>query len=130
MLGLLSVPIELFRIAVYALRGLVDALRAHRRPRFEFTVLIDAPREAVWHFNTADHMVLDGPPIMEISREPLPDDSGLWLTRVALNGQPRAQGVTREIERDETNGIIRAQSVTHPYRYRRKAAAILTRACR
>jgi Zn-dependent protease len=114
MLRLLSVPIELFRIAFYALQGLIDALRARNRPRFEFTVLINAPPEAVWRFNTADHMVLDGPPVMEISQKPIPDSADLWLTRVTVNGQPRAQGVTRVIERDEANGIIRAQSVAHP----------------
>jgi Zn-dependent protease len=114
MLRLLSVPAELFRIAFFALHGLIDALRGRQRLRFQFTVLINAPREAVWRFNAADRMALDGPPAMEISREPIPDSADLWLTRVALNGQPRAQGVTRDIERDETNGIIRSQSVAHP----------------
>jgi len=114
MLRLLLVPVELFRIAFYALQGLIDALRGRQRLRLEFTVLINAPREAVWRLNIADHMVLDGPPTMEISREPIPDSADLWLTRVALNGQPRAQGVTREIERDEPNGIVRSQSVAHP----------------
>ena len=114
MLRLLSVPIELFRIAFYALEGLIYALRGRRRLRFQFTVLINAPREAVWRFNATDQMVLDGPPVMHISREPIPDSADLWLTRVAVNGQLRAQGVTRELERDEPNGIIRARSVAHP----------------
>ena len=114
MLSLLAVPIELFRIARYALQGLADALRARDRPRFEFTVLIKATRQAVWHFNSADHMVLDGPPVMEISREPLAHAPGLWLTRVALNGHPRAQAVSREIERDEVKGLIRVETVPHP----------------
>ena len=114
MLRLLSVPIELFRIAFYALQGLIDALRARNRQRFEFTVSINAPREAVWRLSTADHLVLDGPPALEISREPIPEDDDLWLARVSINGQPRAQGVSREIERDEPNGIIRTQSVAHP----------------
>ena len=114
MLRLLLAPTELVRITLFALQGLFDALRGRRRLRFEFTVFIKAPREAVWRFNTADHMVLDGPPAMEISRESIPDSADLWLTRVALNGQPRAQGVTREIERDEPNGIVRVQSVAHP----------------
>jgi Zn-dependent protease len=113
MLGLLKLPIELLLLAFHALQGLVDALRARNRLRFESTVLINAPREAVWRFNTADHMVLDGPPVMEISREPVPDSADLWLTRVAVGGQPRAQGVSREHERNEAKGIIRAQTVTH-----------------
>jgi Zn-dependent protease len=113
MLGLLKLPIELLRLAFHALQGLVDALRARNRQRFESTVLIDAPREAVWRFNTADHMVLDGPPAMEISCERVPDSADLWLTRVVVSGQPRSQGVSREIERDETKGIVRAQWVEH-----------------
>ena len=48
MLGLLTLPIELLRLAFYALQGLVDALRAHNRLRSEFTVLINASRDAVW----------------------------------------------------------------------------------
>lgn len=113
MLGLLTLPIELLRLALQALQGLVDALRGRNRLRFESTVLIDAPREAVWRFNTADHIVLDGPPPMEISCERVPDSADLWLTRVAVGGQPRSQGVSREIERDEAKGIVRAQWVEH-----------------
>ena len=33
--------------------------------------------------------------------------------RVSLNGQPRTQGVSREIERDEAKGVIRAQWLDH-----------------
>ena len=113
MLGLLTLPLELLRLAFYALKGLLDALRGHNRLRSEFTVLVDAPREVVWLLCAADHMVLDGPPILEISRELLPDSADLWLTRVALNGQPRTQGVSRETERDETKGIIRARWLDH-----------------
>lgn len=113
MLGLLTLPIELLRIAFYALKGIADAARARNRQRFESTVLINAPREAVWRFNTTDQMMLDGPPVMEISREPVPDSADLWLTRVAVAGQPRAQGVSRELERDEAKEIIRTQAVTH-----------------
>ncbi|MBR1202465.1 MULTISPECIES: hypothetical protein [unclassified Bradyrhizobium] len=114
MLALLSLPIELLRIAYYALQGLVDALRARNRLRCEFTVLINAPREAVWRFNIADRMVFDGPPIMEISREPVPDSADLWLTSATVNGQVRAQNVSRELERDEEKGIIRGRIVAHP----------------
>jgi Zn-dependent protease len=114
MLGLLNLPIELLRIGFYVLKGIVDALSARDRLRFESTVLINAAREAVWRFNAADRVVLDGPPLMETSSEPLPDSADLLLTRVAIGGQPRSQGVSREIERDETRGVIRAQWLDHP----------------
>ncbi|MCA6112006.1 hypothetical protein [Bradyrhizobium cenepequi] len=113
MLALMTLPIELLRVAFYALQGIIDALRARHRLRFEFTVSINAPRDAVWRFCAADHAVLDGPPRMEISHEPVPDNPELWLTRIAVGGQPRAQDVARELERDEVKGIIRAQSVAH-----------------
>jgi hypothetical protein len=113
MLRLLILPIELLRVAFYALKGLVDALMARDRLRSEFTVLINAPREAVWRFGTADRMVLDGPPRLEISSERLPDSADLWLTRVAVNGQPFSQGVYRRIERDEASGVARVQFVEH-----------------
>jgi Zn-dependent protease len=113
MLRLLTLPIELLRLAFYALKGLFDALTTRDRLRSEFTVLINASREAVWRFAVADHMVLDGPPRMEVSYERVPDSSDLWLTRVAVNGQPVSQGVSREIERDEAKGVMRAQYVEH-----------------
>jgi len=113
MLALLTLPIELMRIAFHALEGAVDALRARNRLHLNFKVLINAPREVVWQLSTADHMVLDGPPVIEISREPLPDSADLWLTRVAFGGQPRAQNVSRELERDEAKGIIRSRMMAH-----------------
>lgn len=113
MLALLTLPIELLRLAFYALQGVVDALRARNRLHFEYTVLINAPREAVWRFSAADRMVLDGPPVMEISQEPVPDSPDLRLARVAVSGQPRVQSVARELERDEAKGIIRSRSVAH-----------------
>ncbi|KJC42404.1 membrane protein [Bradyrhizobium sp. LTSP885] len=113
MLGLLTLPIELLRIAFYALQGLVDAVRGRNRLRFEFTVLINAAREAVWRFSTADYVVFDGPPVMEVSRAPVPDSNGLWLTRLSVNGQSRAQSVALELERNEDKGIIRARTVAH-----------------
>ncbi|WP_027554789.1 metalloprotease [Bradyrhizobium sp. Cp5.3] len=113
MLRLLAIPIELLRIAFYALQGLVDALRARDRLSLEFSVLVNAPRDAVWRFSTAERMVLDGPPVLEISREPIPDADDLWLTRVSVSGQPRAQAVTRELVRDEAQGVLVAQAVPH-----------------
>jgi Zn-dependent protease len=113
MLAFLTLPIELLRIASYALKGLVDALRGRNRVFFESTVLVNASREMVWRFCSADHMVLDGPPLVETSSERLPDSTDLWLTRIAVNGQPQAQTVSREIERDEAKGVIRTQWVDH-----------------
>jgi hypothetical protein len=113
MLRLLTLPIELLCVAFYALKGLVDALTARSRLRSEFTVLINASREAVWRFCAADRIVLDGPPLIETSSERVPDSADLWLISVAVNGQPRSQGVSREIERDEAKGVIRAQYVEH-----------------
>jgi len=113
MLRLLTLPIELLRLAFYALKGLVDALTTRDRLRSEFTVPIKASREAVWRFAVAEHMVLDGPPRMEVTCERVPDSADLWLTRVAVNGQPVSQGVSREIERDEARGVMRAQYVEH-----------------
>jgi hypothetical protein len=113
MLRLLALPIELLRIAFYALQGLVDAVRARNRLNLEFSVLVNAPRDAVWQFSAADRMVLDGPPVLEISREPIPDSDDLWLTRLLVSGQPRTQGVGRELVRDEAEGVIIAQMVAH-----------------
>jgi Zn-dependent protease len=114
MLGLLTLPIELLRLAFYALKGLADALRARNRLRFEDTVLVNASREAVWRLSTADHIVLDGPPMLEMSSEPLPDSPDLWLTRITVSGQPQSQVVSYELERDETKGIMRMRLVAHP----------------
>ncbi|CCE05325.1 membrane hypothetical protein [Bradyrhizobium sp. STM 3843] len=113
MLRLLALPIDLLRIALCALQAMVDLLMSRNRQRYEATVLINAPREAVWRFNVADQMVLNGPPIMEITREHFLEDEDLWLTRIAVAGQPRAQAVVRQIERDEEKGIMRVQTVAH-----------------
>jgi Zn-dependent protease len=113
MLKLLALPIELLRIALYALLGVADALRARTRLNREFSVLINAPRDAVWQISTADHLVLDGPPVLELSREPLPGSNGLWLNRILVSGQPRGQAVTRELMRDEAQGILIAEVVPH-----------------
>jgi Zn-dependent protease len=58
-------------------------------------------------------MVLDGPPVMEIWCEPVPDSADLWLTRLAVSGQPRTQIVSRVLERDEVSGILHSQVVAH-----------------
>jgi Zn-dependent protease len=113
MLGLLTLPIELLRFAFHALRGVIDVLRVRNRLRSEFSVLVNAPRETVWRLSTADHLVLDGPPVMEIWYEPMPDSADLWLTRLAISGQLRMQSVSRVLERDEMRGIIRSQFVAH-----------------
>ncbi|KRR18976.1 hypothetical protein CQ14_19000 [Bradyrhizobium lablabi] len=114
MLGLLTLPIELLRLAFYTFHGLVDALRGRNRLRSEFTVLINASREAVWRLGAADRVVLDGPPVMEISSEPLPGSDGLWLTRITVSGQPQVQAVSCRLEHDETKGIARVRLVAHP----------------
>lgn len=113
MLSLLTLPIELLRIVFYIVQGVVDALSGRSRLRFAVEVAVNAPRDAVWRFCSADRMMLDGPPPMEIVTEPLPDSDGLLLSRVSINGQLRAQGVARETERDEAKGVIRARSVDH-----------------
>jgi Zn-dependent protease len=113
MLKLLTLPIELLRVAFYALRGLVDALKARHRLRFEFTVLIDAPRDVVWRLSTADRIVLRGPPVVEVSCEAVPDSDGLSVTRFVVSGQPRIQVVTRKLEHDESKGISFARTVPH-----------------
>jgi Zn-dependent protease len=113
MLQLLTLPIQLLQIVFYAFRGLLDALKGRERLRTEFTVLINAPRAIVWRLNTVHHLVLPGPPIMEIWQEALPENPDLWLTRVAVNGQPRVQSVSRKLEEDEIKGVVRTQSVDH-----------------
>ncbi|MBR1087202.1 hypothetical protein JQ621_06890 [Bradyrhizobium manausense] len=113
MLRLLALPIELLRIAFYALQGLIDALRGQNRLSQEFSVLVNAPRDAVWRISTADHLVLEGPPLLELSREPVPDSDGLWLTRILVSGQPRGQTVSRELMRDEVQGVIISEVVAH-----------------
>src|SRR5260370_17970339 len=98
MLGLLTLPIVLLRLAFHALQGLVDAMRARNRLHLKFTVLVNAPRETVWRLSTADHLVLDGPPVLEILREPVPHSADLWLAPVAISGQPRAPPVPPHLQ--------------------------------
>ena len=111
---LLTLPIDMLRIAYYALRGLVDALRAHNRLRFEHTVLISAPRDAIWRLSTGERVGFDGPPVIETSREPVPDSDDLYLTQVTVGGQPTSRIVMRELECDEIKGVSLWRSVPHP----------------
>ena len=113
MLGLLTLPIVLLRIAFYGCKGVLDALAGRNRLRSEFSVLIDATRDAVWQFSIGDHMVLDGPPPMEVFTERLPDNPALRLSRIFVNGQLQVQTVSRDIENDDAQGIFRVRMVEH-----------------
>jgi Zn-dependent protease len=111
---LLKFPVVLLQIAIYTLWGLADVLRGRKRVRTEKTVLIKAPRDVVWRFVTADHLVFDGPPVMELITEPLPEGEALHLTRVLLNGQEWGRVVARYLECDEAAGTMLSQVVPHP----------------
>jgi hypothetical protein len=50
MLMLLKLSVVLLQIAICTLWGLADVLRGRKRLRTEKTVLIKAPRDAVWRF--------------------------------------------------------------------------------
>jgi Zn-dependent protease len=110
---LLRLPIEVLRIGFYALCGLADSLRGHKRLRVECTVLINAPRDTVWRLSTADRVAFEGITTTEIVREPLPGSDGLHVTRVSINGELQVQVVSRELERDEAKGAALAQAVPH-----------------
>lgn len=84
LLGLLRLPIELLWIAFHVLVGVADIIARRNRRRFESTVLIKAPRDAVWPIMAADRVLFDGPPALEMADESLPDGDGLRLTRVTL----------------------------------------------
>jgi Zn-dependent protease len=116
---LLLWPVAVLQIGLYALWGLADVLRGRRRLRAESTVLIDAPRGAVWHFLTADRVMFDGAPLKEVIREPLPGSDDLYLTRTLIDGEEWSRVVSRELVRDEAAGTLVSQSVpdhpsTHP----------------
>src|SRR5260370_3475 len=113
MLMLLNLPMVLVRIGFYALCGLADGLRGRRRLRVESTVLINAPREAVWRFVAADRVLFDGPPAMEIVTEPLPDSDDLRITRISVNGQEMARVVSRQLECDEARGTLVGRQMAH-----------------
>src|SRR5262245_8308596 len=111
---LLSLPLALLRFGLYALWAIADALRGRSRLHVRKAVEIRAPRAAVWELLTAQRVVFDGPPVVEMVVEPLPDDPDLGVTRVLVNGQETARVVMRELERNEATGTIRAQQVEHP----------------
>jgi len=112
LVGLLRLPIELLRIAFYALVGIVDEIAGRKRRRFAATVLIKAPPGVVWRLYAADRIVFDGPPRMEIAAEPLPGEDGLTLSRISVAGR-EARVVTRRLERDATAGTSLIQIVPH-----------------
>jgi Zn-dependent protease len=120
MLMLLALPAMVLRIAFYALRGLADVLQGRERLRAERTVLINAPRDAVWRFLTADRTVFDGGlAATELRREPVPEDRELYLNRIRIGGQEIARVAMRELTRDEATGTVLVQCVpghklTHP----------------
>ena len=113
MLTLLRVPLDLLRIGFYAVLGVLDSLRGRNRLRVEYSVVIKAPRDLVWKLCTADRVVYEGPPLIEIVREPLPDSDGLHVVRVSHNGQLQARAVSRRIERDDAKGVALSLSVPH-----------------
>src|SRR5258708_36152664 len=88
MLFLLGLPAMILRLGFYALQGLADVLRGRKRLRAERTVLINAPRNAIWRFVTADRTVFDGwPAATELRREPVPGDGELYLSRIRIGGR-------------------------------------------
>ncbi len=113
MVMLLTLPITLLRIGFYALWGLADALNGRKRLRAESSVLINASREAVWRFVSADRVVFDGPPTMELIQEPLPGGGDLRLTRILINGREWGCVVSRELACDEAEGTMLSQAVPH-----------------
>src|SRR5262245_19592496 len=113
MLILLRLPLTPLRVGLYALLAVPDRLRGRGRMQIEKTVEIDAPREAVWQLLIAPRVVFDGPPVVEMTTEPLPDDPNLGLTRVCVAGHEVARVVVREVERNEATGTVAAQQVAH-----------------
>src|SRR5712671_4745274 len=108
MLMLLGLPAMILRLGFYALQGLADVLRGRKRLHAERTVLINAPRNAIWRFVTADRTVFDGwPAATELRREPVPGDGELYLSRIQIGGQEIARVAMRELERDEAAGTVR-----------------------
>src|SRR5260221_10979826 len=111
MLMLLGLPAMIVRLGFYALQGLADVLRGRKRLHAERTVLINAPRNAIWRFVTADRTVFEGwPAATELRRQPVPGDGELYLSRIPIGGQGIAPVPMREAVRGETPGKIRGQS--------------------
>jgi len=122
MLALLTLPVTLLRIGLYALWGLAEVLRGRKRILAESTVLINASRDAVWRFVSADRIVFDGPPTMEMIAERVPGSKDLRLTRILINGQEWGCVIARELTRDESEGTILSQSVPHQLVWPRELA--------
>jgi Zn-dependent protease len=114
LLMLLRIPIELLWILFYALLAVADVVASRKRRRFESTVLMRAPRDAVWRFFSAKHIVLDGPPTtIKLVAEPLPGEDDLMLTRVSVAEREVARVVARKLQHDAEAGITLAQIVAH-----------------
>jgi Zn-dependent protease len=113
LLGLIRLPIELALVAFHALIGVVDVIVGCKRRRFETTVLIKAPRDAVWRFLHADRIVLDGIPVMELTTEPVPGDDELHLERLTIAGREAMRVVARVVKVDATEGVSLLQIVPH-----------------
>jgi Zn-dependent protease len=113
LLGLLRLPIELLVVAGCILVAVADVVRGRQRRRFESTALIKAPREAVWRLISADRIVLDGPPAMEMVTEPIDGEDGLKLSRVSVGGREVGRVVHRALESDAAAGTTLMQIVPH-----------------
>src|SRR5215510_7868075 len=113
MLSLLNLPITLLRCAFYALCALFDALSGRNWLRVERAVQIGAPRDVVWRFVNADRVVFDGPPLVEIVSEPLPEDPELRLVRYAINGHEWFRVVVRQVIHDEAASMVVTQQIPH-----------------
>jgi len=113
MLTLLRLPLFLLQVGFYALCAFIDLLRGRKGLHLESTVLIDAPRDLVWRFSAGDRMVFDGPPVVEVVREPIAGSEDLFLFRSSVSGQPQFRFVCRRIELDEARGTSLYEVVPH-----------------
>src|SRR5262245_53066156 len=100
LLGLFRLPYELLWIAFHVAVAIADVVTGRKRRRFESTVLIKAPPDAVWRFMNVDRTVYDAWPTMESIKEPLPEGDGLMLTRVSFAGRETGRVVWRTLESD------------------------------
>src|SRR5262245_17337953 len=113
LLMLLRLPIELLLVLFHTLVAIADVVMGRKRRRFEATVFIKAPRDAVWRFCSASRIVLDGPPALEMAAEPLPGEEGLTLTRVTVGGREVARVVARTLRHAAEDGVSLVQIVPH-----------------
>src|SRR5262245_7919284 len=113
LLALLRLPIELLWIAYLMLVAVADVAAGRKRRRFESSVLIRAPRDAVWRFSSASRVVFDGPPALEIVAEPLPGEEGLTLARVSIGRREVARVVAQQLRLDADEGIYLSKVVPH-----------------